>query len=228
MSIDLLERGIVYIRWSLLIISADTIILALLLLLSLLITPMAAYIFTVVVSYFLLISTVIPYVLVVLFWLLGFRDLMRYSGRYLMGGFVGSVIITVSYFMNIAYMGYLIANELVGNALIPRPIMLEPLILMYNRYFIVFSLYLPLPLFVSLILGILGSILSMVTLYRLGNDFNVARVKIGALITIIGVLTIEAPLIGGLLISAGTALLMLDLGRILNEINEIDKVNQGH
>lgn len=155
MSIDLLERGIVYIRWSLLIISADAIILALLLLLSLLITPMAAYIFTVVVSYFLLISTVIPYVLVVLFWLLGFRDLMRYSGRYLVG-FVGSVIVTVSYFMNIAYMGYLMANELVGNALIPRPVMLEPLILMYNRYFIVFSLYLPLPLFVSLVLGILG------------------------------------------------------------------------
>ncbi|WP_054853533.1 hypothetical protein [Vulcanisaeta distributa] len=210
MSIDLLERGIVYIRWSLLIISADVTILELLLFLSLLITPMAAYIFTVVVSYFLLISTVIPYVLVVLFWLLGFRDLMRYSGRYLVGGFVGSVIITVSYFMNIAYMGYLMANELVGNALIPRPIMLEPLILMYNRYFIVFSLYLPLPLFVSLVLGILGSVLSMVTLYRLGNDFNVARVKIGALITIIGVLTIEAPLIGGLLIGVGTALLMLD------------------
>lgn len=65
----------------------------------------------------------------------------------------------------------------------------------------------------------------MVTLYRLGNDFNVARVKIGALITIIGVLTIEAPLIGVLLIGVGTALLMLDLGGILNEIG---KVNQGH
>ncbi len=63
-------------------------------------------------------------------------------------------------------------NELAGNALIPRPIILEPLILTYNRYFIVFSLYLPLPLFISLVLGILGSILSMITLYRLGNDLT--------------------------------------------------------
>lgn len=173
MSIDILERGISYIRWSLLIISADASVLTLLLLLSLLITPMAAYIFTVVISYFLLISTVIPYVLVVIFWLLGFRDLVHYSRRYFIG-FIGSLIITISYFMNILYMGgYLMVNELAGNALIPpRPIILEPLILTYNRYFIVFSLYLPLPLFISLVLGILGSILSMITLYRLGNDLT--------------------------------------------------------
>ncbi|ADN51318.1 hypothetical protein [Vulcanisaeta distributa] len=217
MSIDLLERGIDYIRWSLLIISADAIILTILLLLSLLITPMAAYIFTVVISYFLLISTVIPYVLVVIFWLLGFRDLVHYSRRYFIG-FVGSLIITTSYFMNILYMGYLMVNELVGNALIPKPLMLEPLILTYNKYFIVFSLYLPLPLFISLVLGVLGSILSMMTLYRLGNDFNIKRIKIDSLIAIIGILMIETPLIGGLLISIGTALLTLDLGRVFNEL----------
>ena len=219
MAIDFLERGITYIRWSLLIISADVIILTLLLFLSLLITPLAAYIFTVVMSYFLLISTVIPYVLIVLFWLLGFRDLTHYSRRYFIG-FIGSVITTVSYFMNIAYTGYLMVNELAGNILIPKPIMMEPLILTYNKYFIVFSLYLPLPLFISLLLGILGSILSMVTLYRLGSDFNVVRTKVSALITIIGILTIETPLIGGLLISVGTALLTFDLGRILNQLDK--------
>ncbi|GAB6946578.1 hypothetical protein JCM16161A_07080 [Vulcanisaeta sp. JCM 16161] len=180
---------------------------------------MAAYIFTVVVSYFLLISTVIPYVLVVLFWLLGFRDLSHYSRKYFMG-FIGSAVTTISYFINIAYMGYLTANELAGNVLVPKPIMLEPLILMYNRYFIVFSLYLPLPLFISLILGILGSILSMVTLYRLGSDFNITRIKVGALITIIGVLSIEAPLIGGILIDVGTALLTFDLGRVLDALGK--------
>ncbi|ADY00573.1 hypothetical protein VMUT_0360 [Vulcanisaeta moutnovskia 768-28] len=221
MAIDFLEHGIGYIRWSLLIISADTITLTLLLFLSLLITPMAAYVFTVIISYFLLISTVIPYVLIVLFWLLGFRDLTRYSRRYLIG-FIGSVITTSSYFINIAYMGYLMANELTGNALIPQPIMLEPLILTYNKYFIVFSLYLPLPIFASLILGVLGSVLSMLALYRLGGDFNVTRTRISALISIVGILTIETPLIGGLLISIGTALLTLNLGKILSELSKVE------
>ncbi len=219
---DFLERGITYIRWSLLIISTDAIALALLLLISLLITPLAAYIFTVVLSYFLVISTVIPYVLVVLLWLLGFRDLTRYSGRYVIG-LVGSVIIAVSYFMNVTYMGYLLLNELTGNVLIPRPIMSEPLILTYNKYFIVFSLYLPLPLFASLVLGLLGSALSMVALYRLGSEFSVVRVRISALITITGILTVETPLISGFLIGAGTALLMLGLGDVLDKMVEPGK-----
>lgn len=219
---DFLERGITYIRWSLLIISTDAIALALLLLISLLITPLAAYIFTVVLSYFLVISTVIPYVLVVLLWLLGFRDLTRYSGRYVIG-LVGSVIIAVSYFMNVTYMGYLLLNELTGNVLIPRPIMSEPLILTYNKYFIVFSLYLPLPLFASLVLGLLGSALSMVALYRLGSEFSVVRVRISALITITGILTVETPLISGFLIGAGTALLMLGLGDVLDKMVEPSK-----
>ena len=217
--LDFLERGITHIRWSLLVISTDAAILTLLLITALLITPLAAYILTVVLAYFLLISTVIPYVLVVLLWILGFRDLSRYSGRYLIG-FVGSVITALSYFMNITYVGYLMVNELVGNALIPRPIMMEPLILAYNRYFIVFSLYLPLPIFISLVLGVLGSALSMVALYRLGGEFGDARSRVSSLVTMAGVLAIEAPLISGLLISVGSVFLTFGLGHILDKLED--------
>ncbi|BDR91289.1 hypothetical protein [Vulcanisaeta souniana] len=213
MSLDSLERGIEYIRWSLFIVSADASTLVLLLLLSLFVSSFAAYIFTVVLAYFLLVSTVVPYVIIAILWLLGFRNLARYSRRYFIG-FIGSLITVVSYFMNVTYMGYLIINELVGNTLVPQPLFLEPIILAYSRYFIVFSLYLPLPLFASFILGIIGSILSMLVLYRLGNDFNSPGSRRSALVSIIGLLAMEFPLVGGLLISIGSAFLAINLGSI--------------
>ncbi len=213
MNSDSLERGIEYIRWSLFIISVDVFVLVFLLFLSLLVSSLAAYIFTVVITYFLLVSTVVPYVIIIILWLLGFRDLAKYSRRYFIG-FAGSLITMVSYFINVTYMGYLIINELMGNTLIPKPLVLEPIILAYSRYFIVFSLYLPLPLFTSFILGIIGSILSMLVLYRLGNDFNSPGLKRSALVSIIGLLAMEFPLIGGLLISIGSAFLAITLGSI--------------
>ncbi|MGC9153771.1 MAG: hypothetical protein ACP5GY_08620 [Vulcanisaeta sp.] len=217
MSIDLVETGIEYVRWSLFIASADAIVLAMLLVLSLLITPLATYILTVIISYFLVISTVIPYALIVILWMLGFRYLARYSRRYLVG-FVGSLVMVFSYFMNAAYMGYLVVNELAGNILVPRLILPEPIILAYTRYFIVFSLYLPLPIFISLILGMLGAILSMLALYRFGYDFKATRVRLGALLTIIGILLIITPLVSGFLIGVGSMVLTLDLGNVIEKI----------
>ena len=212
--LDFLERGVEYIRWSLLIVSIDALTIAALLIISLLITPLATYILTVILFYFLLISTVIPYALIAILWLLGFRDLARYDGRYTLG-FVGAIIAMVSYFMNIVYMGYLVINMLVGNLLIPKPVITQPLILTRNQFLIVFSLYLPLPVFASLILGIAGSVLSMIALYRLSRDFASPSTRLGSIITIIGILLIELQPLSTALIGVGTALLFPGLNNVL-------------
>ncbi|MCG2870552.1 MAG: hypothetical protein L7H10_07365 [Vulcanisaeta sp.] len=213
-NLDFLERGVEYIRWSLLIVSIDALTLTILLVLSLLVTPLATYILTVVISYFLLISTVIPYALVVILWLIGFRDLARYDGRY-SPGFIGAVVTVISYFINIVYMGYLVINMLIGNLLIPKPVITQPIVLTRTWLFIVFSLYLPLPIFTSLILGIIGSVLSMATLYRLGRDFSSSSARLGSVLGIVGALLIEFQPFSTALIGVGTALLFPGLDDVL-------------
>jgi hypothetical protein len=187
-------------------VSIDALSIAVLLIISLLITPLATYILTVILFYFLLISTVIPYALIAILWLLGFRDLARYDGRYTLG-FVGAIIAV--------YMGYLVINMLVGNLLIPKPVITQPLILIRNQFLIVFSLYLPLPVFASLILGIAGSVLSMIALYRLSRDFASPSTRLGSIITIIGILLIELQPLSTALIGLGTALLFPGLNNVL-------------
>nr|KJR72351.1 MAG: hypothetical protein TU36_02580 [Vulcanisaeta sp. AZ3] len=215
--IGFFERGIGFLRWSFMIASVDALLIAALLISSLLITPLATYIFTVILFYFLVISTVIPYALIIILSLISFRDLARYSNKYLIG-FIGAIILTISYFANAFYVGYLIINELVGNLLVPRPLIIQPIILARNSFFIVFSLYLPLPVFISLVLGMVGSFLGMMAIYRVGRDFRSSRTRLGSLMGIVGILLIELSPIGITLIGIASALLYAGLSDVLNNV----------
>ncbi len=196
----------------------DIAALTILLLLATLISPFAAYILSLLIYYVVPISSVIPYALLAVLWVMGFRGLWSLGSRYFMG-FLGSVLLVISYFINVAYVAYVLIMVLMGKLPMPSFLVYRDLVLYQSRLILVLSLYLPLPTLISVLMGLVGSSLSLITLYRLGSDYSAKPLKVGSLLSILGaLLIIDVPLIGGLILTIGLVLSIMGLGIAMNNL----------
>lgn len=218
MAMGVVYGGLDYIRWSLIVIFVDVVILTAMLILASLVSPLAAYLFSILVYYMVPISSIFPYAIVALLWVSGFRRLWIFNSRYRMG-FLGSLVLIISYFVNVGYMIYALINILIGKVPIPRFLVGNGLILYQSKLLLILSLYLPLPMFISIITGIIGALLSLITLYLLGNDYNERLLRSGSVVSSIGVLFLaNIPVVGGPLLMVGLILLIIGLGRVMDKI----------
>lgn len=217
-SLDSIYYGLNYIRWSLIVIFVDVVILTFFLLLAAFLSPLAAYLFSILVYYMVPLSVVFPYAVLVFLWMMGFRRLWLFNSKYFIG-FLGSVILVISYFANVGYMAYVFINILIGEIPIAHFLLYNGLILYQSKILLVLSLYLPLPVFISVITGVVGVLLSMITLHSLSRDYGDRILRLGSIVTLVGVLfLINIPIVGGPLISVGLLLLIMGLGNVMDKV----------
>ncbi|MCY0859675.1 MAG: hypothetical protein OWQ54_04520 [Sulfolobaceae archaeon] len=159
-----------------------------------------------VLYYYYLIVSLIPYLVIAVFTFRGFKGMTDYNKKYFIG-IIGSIFLFISYLLNLVY--------LVSETIKRQPIVFKVIEVRAIKGFVIFySLSLPVPIVLSVLLGLLGIGITMVALFLLGNSFASLKLKIGSIASLIGFILLVVPVLGAIVIVLSSLLLYLGLGDV--------------